>query len=139
MAQEQGVERLWMASDSRLSDEGRSLIDEGVKLFELPVICRAPDEHTGDFVEIYFANTLALGCTGHSVIYHQIQANLVPLLGNLVGLRGNMPSLADVANFTAAIGTQYVQSLGLRRPQTADRVRLVLAGLCPTHLQLAGL
>ena len=134
--QEEGVERLWMASDSRLSGEGGSLIDEGVKLFELPVICRAPSEQTGDFVDIYYANTFGLGCAGHSVIYHQIQANLVPLLGNLIGLRGNVPSLTDVASFTAALGTQYVQSLGRRRPQTADRVRLVVAGWCPTRRQL---
>jgi hypothetical protein len=41
ISSEQGNERLWMASDSSLSDGGGTLIDQGVKLFELPIICRA--------------------------------------------------------------------------------------------------
>lgn len=31
---------LWMASDSRISAEKDRLIDEGVKVFEIPVVCR---------------------------------------------------------------------------------------------------
>jgi hypothetical protein len=50
-------ERLWMASDSRLSDGGGPLIDEGVKIFELPVVCRAFSEQAGFFPDVYFATS----------------------------------------------------------------------------------
>jgi hypothetical protein len=136
ISSEQNSERLWIASDSRLSDEGGSLIDEGVKIFELPVICRGPSERSGEFTEVYYVNTVGLACSGHSLIYHQIQANLTPLLGNSIGMQCNVPSISDIANFTAAIGTQYVRSLGRRRPHTASRVPLLIAGWCPIQRAL---
>lgn len=124
-------ERLWMASDSRLSDGGGPLIDEGVKIFELPVVCRAPSMQSGFFEDVYCATSFGLGCAGNSLIYHQIHANLLPLLGNLIDTQGRAPSVADIAAFTAEVGTRYVRSLGSRRPQDAGRVRLLLAGWCP--------
>jgi hypothetical protein len=130
-------DRLWMASDSRLSDEGGPLIDEGVKIFELPVVCRAPSEQSGFFEDVYFATSFGLGCAGHSLVYHQIHANLLPLLGNLIDIQGRAPSIADIAAFTADVGTRYVRSLGHRRPQDADQVRLLLAGWCPITGTLA--
>jgi len=129
-------ERLWMASDSRLSDGGGPLIDEGVKIFELPVVCRASTAPSGFFADVYFATSFGLGCAGHSLIYHQIHANLLPLLRNLIGIQGHVPSMADIAAFTAEVGTRYVQSLGHRR-RDADQVRLLLAGWCPITETLA--
>ena len=123
-------ERLWMASDSRLSDGGGRLIDEGVKLFELPLACRAPSE-SRFFDDVYFATRFGLGCAGSSLVYHQVNATLLPLLGHLVGVRGRVPSIADIAGFIADVGTRYVRSLGARRPQDADRVAFLLAGWCP--------
>ena len=130
-------ERLWMASDSRLSGGGGSLIDEAVKIFELPVVCRAPSEQSGFFEDIYFATRLGLGCAGHSLIYQQVQATLLPLLGNLIGRRGAIPAMVDIASFVGEVGTQYVRSLGRRRPEDADRVKMLLVGWCPIERRLA--
>lgn len=130
-------ERLWMASDSRLSDGGGPLIDEGVKIFELPVVCRAPSGQSGFYEDVYFATSFGLGCAGHSLVYHQIHANLLPLLSNLIGIQGHAPSIADIAAFTSEVGTRYVRSLGHRRPQDADQVRLLLGGWCPITRTLA--
>lgn len=132
ISSENGGHRLWAASDSRLSDDAARLIDQGVKLFELPVICRAPADDTGDFTEVYFVNTFGLACAGSSLIYQQVQANLIPLLGNLIGLRGSVPSLEDIANFVAAIARRYVEAVGVRFPEGALRVQLVVAGWCAT-------
>jgi hypothetical protein len=95
-----------MASDSRLSDPEGILIDQGVKISEIPLICRSAVPETGFFTNVYFANTLALGCLGGSLIYQQIQANLLPLLRNLIGLLNSVPSVG--------------QSLSSRRPLAPD-------------------
>jgi hypothetical protein len=128
--------RLWMASDSRLSDDGGSLIDEGVKVFEVPVVCRSPAPESGFFTNAHFANTFGLGCVGNSLIFQQIHANLLPLLGNLIAAPGAIPSLEQIAGFTARIGTQYIRSLGVRRPQAAAQVKLVQAGWCAVEQAL---
>jgi hypothetical protein len=47
-----------------------------------------------------------------------------------------VPSLADVAQFTAAVASRYVHSLGERRPKSALRVQLIIAGHCPVERQL---
>ncbi len=126
--------RLWMASDSRLSDDERVLLDEGVKIFEVPVVCRRASAG-GFFDDVYYASKLGLGCVGGSLIYQQVHATLLPLLSNLIGI-AKPPSIADVAQFTAVVGTQYVRSLGVRRPLAAKQVQLVLGGFCPTERTL---
>jgi hypothetical protein len=70
------------------------------------------------------------------LIYQQAQANLMPLLSNLIGQAGAIPSLHDISSFIAAIGTQLVRSLGIRNPEGARRVQLVVAGWCPTQRAL---
>ena len=127
--------RLWMASDSRLSADEHVLLDEGVKIFEVPVVCRLQSA-SGSFGDVYYASKLGLGCVGGSLIYHQVHAMLLPLLANLVGA-GGPPSVADLAEFTAAVGTHYVRSLGARRPAAAHQVQLVIGGFCPTEGELA--
>ncbi|MHB8657725.1 MAG: hypothetical protein ACYC91_07175 [Solirubrobacteraceae bacterium] len=107
-----------------------------MKIFEVPVICRSAAPETGFFSNVYFANTFGLGCVGGSLIYQQIQANLLPLLGNLIGALGAVPSIEQIVGFTAAIGSQYVRSLGARRPQTAAQVQLVVAGWCAVERAL---
>jgi hypothetical protein len=125
-------ERLWIASDSRLSDGGGTLIEEGVKIFELPVVCRGPSAAQSGFLEdVYHASRVGLACGGSSLLYHQIHANLLALLGNLIGARGAVPSLGQIADFTAEVATQYVRSLGLRLPDSADQLQLLIGGWCP--------
>jgi hypothetical protein len=59
--------RIWIASDSRLSDDERILMNEGVKIFEVPIVCRRPGT-SGHFDTVDFATTVGLGCVGGSLI-----------------------------------------------------------------------
>lgn len=123
---------LWMASDSRISDGEGPLIDEGVKLYELPVICRKPGE-SGMFDTPYFATTVGLACAGGTLIYQHVYATLVPIFSNLIGTGEAVPSVAGLASFAGSITSTYVRSLGARRPNTAMSVSVVVAGHFPGH------
>ena len=50
---------LWMASDSRISDGLGTLIDEGIKLYEVPVVCRQPGT-AGFFDRLSFATAIGM-------------------------------------------------------------------------------
>ena len=90
---------LWIAADSRVSVSGGSvLIDDGAKLFALPVVCRSPGE-TGFFSKIYHANTYCYCFAGDTLLGQNTYLALVPLLSNLVSSTSYIPSLADVARY----------------------------------------
>lgn len=120
---------LWIATDSRLSDGEQRLIDEGVKLFELQVICRAPGE-AGFFTKPYYASSYGLASVGHSILYQNVYACAGPLLANLCDVHGRLPAAHHVAEFVARLTYEYVMSLGQVRFNASD-VGLVLAGYCP--------
>lgn len=118
---------LWMASDSRISaDEGR-LIDEGVKIFEVPVVSRAPGP-SGFFDRTYFESTIGLACAGGTLVFQNVYGTLVPMLGNLISPTRAIPSFGDIADLIGRLMTLYVRSLGRRRPD-AHRVSIVVGGV----------
>ncbi len=132
LAAEEPVPRLWMATDSRLSDAGGKLLDEGSKLFELPILCREPDE-AGTFTVPFYANSIGVACVGGSLVYSNVYAFVTPLLANLVGGPGTAPpSLEEVAELIGDVTTGYVRSLGHRRHDAAN-VNLILGGFCARH------
>jgi hypothetical protein len=115
-----------MATDSRISQGPARLIEEGIKLFEVPVICRCPGE-SGFFDVPYFTTTLGLACAGGTLVYQHVYGTLVPILANLIGEGSFVPTTADFASLAAEITTRYVLSLGQRRPN-AQVVSIVVAG-----------
>jgi hypothetical protein len=126
-----GQPSLWLAGDSRISDGAGVLLNEGGKLFSLPVICRRPDEQ-GFFSIPYSVQDVGLACVGGTLIYQHVYACLVPMLSSLLGDGRSVPSLEDIARTTATVTEKYVASLGQTNPQ-AHRVGLVLAGYCVVH------
>jgi hypothetical protein len=124
--EEASLPRLWMATDSRISDEGGRLIDEGIKLYEVPVVCRRPGE-SGFFDVPFFATSVGMCGAGGSLIYQHVYGTLGPILSNLIGNGSAVPSVADIALLASELTTRYVRSLGHRRPD-ADRVTIVIGG-----------
>lgn len=129
---EEAAPSIWLATDSRITGNAGLLIDEGGKLFSLPVICRGPDEH-GFFNAPYHAQEVGLACVGGSLIYQHVYACLVPVLSNLIGSKHTgAPALEDVAEAVGRVTTLYVSSLGQQNP-FAHNVGLVLVGYCFSH------
>jgi len=126
---------LWMASDSRISaDEGR-LIDEGVKVFEIPVVCRGAGP-AGFFDQIYLEGTIGLTCAGGTLVFQNVYGTLVPMLGNLISPQRAVPSVEDIADLIGRLMTLYVKSLGARRP-SAHHVSIVVGGVSAGGLPVA--
>jgi hypothetical protein len=123
---------VWMVSDSRISSDGATPIDEGAKLFSLPIVCRGPDR-SGHFTEPYFAQSIGMAGVVHALIYHHVYATLVPILNGLIGAPDSVPSLEDIAATVAKITTVYVASLGQNRRSDAHQVTLSLDGYCILH------
>ena len=119
--------RLWMATDSRISDEVGSLIDEGIKLYEVPVVCRSPGP-SGFFDTPFFTTSVGVVGAGGTLVYQQVCGTLVPILGNLTSTGRAVPSIGDIASFAGGVATHYVRSLGARRPNDAAKVTLVVGG-----------
>lgn len=124
-----------MASDSRISAENDRLIDEGVKVFEIPVVCRGAGP-TGYFDQIYFESSIGLTCAGGTLVFQNVYGTLVPILGNLISPQRAVPSVQDIADLIGRLVTLYVKSLGARRPD-AHRVSLVVGGLSASGLPIA--
>jgi len=118
--------RLWMASDSRISDDEAPLIDQGLKLFEVPIICRAPGP-TGFFDQIVFESAIGLVAAGGSLVFQHVYGSLVPLLANLIRPVPVVPSTSQLASFVGRVMTIYVRSLGHRR-HDAGRVMIIVGG-----------
>lgn len=122
---------IWVASDSRISHDGTPLIDEGGKIFSLPVLCRRPGDE-GFFDVPYFAQTVGLACVGGSLVYQHVHACLIPILSNLAGFEA-APAMEDIAATAANVTSKYAQSLGRNRPEAALKVTLAVVGACPLH------
>jgi hypothetical protein len=119
--------RLWMATDSRISDEAGSLIDEGIKLYEVPVVCRRPGP-SGFFDTPFFTTSIGVIGAGGTLVYQQVCGTLVPILGNLISTQRAVLSIGDIASLAGVVATHYVRSLGTRRPHDAAKVTLVIGG-----------
>ena len=118
--------RLWMATDSRISDPGGRLIDEGIKLYELTVLCRMPGS-SGFFDTPFYSTAVGMAGAGGSLVYQHVYGTLTPLLANLIGDGTAIPTVAAVARLAADVTTLYVRSLGQRR-HDAHHVTIVIAG-----------
>jgi hypothetical protein len=121
---------LWMASDSRISDGAGTVIDEGIKLYEVPVVCRQPGPD-GFFDRPYFATAIGMVGAGGSLVYQHVYGTLVPVLGNLIGNGEGIPSTADLAGLVGRTTATYVRSLGHVRPNEAARITILLGGHTP--------
>jgi hypothetical protein len=133
IADEGRAPRLWMATDSRISDNGGVLLEEGVKLFELPIVMRGPGA-SGFFDQVNFQTTIGLACTGSTLVFQQVYATLVPLASNLGGF-GDRPTLFDLASFIGRLATTYIRSFGTTRPNNST-VGIVVAGSDPMSGEL---
>ena len=125
--------RLWMTADSRISDETGPLVDQGNKLFVVPVVCREPDPQ-GFYTTPFFTQTVGLMCFGGSLIYNNVYASVVPLVTSLIGgPQTAPPSLEELADVVGTLLTEYVRELGIRRGPAAARVGMVVGGFCARH------
>jgi hypothetical protein len=132
---EEAQPSIWVAADSRITGELGVLLDEGGKLFTLPVICRKPGDD-GFFSVPYFTQQVGVACVGGALMYQQVYTCAIPILSNLIGMEGNYPGLEDIATAVARITTRYVSSLGEKGYAKAHRVTLVFVGYCAAHGQL---
>jgi hypothetical protein len=124
-----------MASDSRISDHTGTLLDEGCKLFTLPVHCRKPTE-SEEYADEYFATELGLACTGGVLIYLNVYGTLVTALANLIAEPEDIPCISYVAQLVGRVTSAYVNSLSLARQGSALWVDLVIGGFCSAHSEL---
>ncbi|HKZ13433.1 MAG TPA: hypothetical protein VJL81_06275 [Solirubrobacterales bacterium] len=122
---------LWMASDSRISAGDLRLIDEGIKIFEVPVVCKGPGE-SGFFDQTYLDSSVGLACAGGTLVFQQVYGTLVPILGNLISPVAAVPTLRDIAMLIGRVLTIYVRSLGGSGRQGADRVAIIVGGQLAT-------
>jgi hypothetical protein len=127
--------RLWMAADSRITDRTGTLLNEGCKLFSLPIRCRQPTPE-GSYSLEYYSTTIGMACVGGSLTYHNVYGTLVPLLTNLICDQADVPCMAYMGILAARITSAYVQSLWQARGEEALQVELVFGGYCGVHSQL---
>jgi hypothetical protein len=121
---------LWMATDSRISDATGKVIDEGIKLYEVPVVCREPGPRAF-FDTPYFQSSIGMVAAGGSLVYQHVYGTLVPVLGNLVHPTRAVPSTTDLAEYVSRVTTTYVRSLGHVRPEEARRITIIVGGRTP--------
>jgi len=90
---------LWVAADSRISGDYNSpLINDAVKLFELPVICRVPGKD-GFFSKVDHFHSYGYCFAGSTLLGQNTFLALAPLLRNLAAAQPYTPSLIDIADF----------------------------------------
>lgn len=116
---------LWMATDSRISDGEARLIDEGIKLYEVPYVCWRPGD--SGFDTPFHASSIGMAAAGGSLVYQHVYGTAVPLLSHLIGTGHAAPSVAEIALMIGRLTTIYVRSLGQRRDD-ALRVTIVVGG-----------
>lgn len=119
---------LWMAADSRISDGSDPLIDEGMKLFEVPVICRGLNAN-GFFDQPFDIRSVGMVAVGGSLVFQHVYGTMVAMLSNLIGVPGAGPTNANIAEFAAQLTTIYVRSLGASRPQGASLIEIAIGGI----------
>lgn len=94
-----GRPAIWVASDSRVSrPEGGLLIEDGAKIFGLPVVCRGVGAD-GFFSDIYFAHSFGYCFAGSTLMGQNAFLTLTPLLTTLISSERYVPSMHDVALF----------------------------------------
>jgi hypothetical protein len=92
---------LWIAADSLVSSGGSKLINDGAKVFALPIICSSAGKN-GFFTERYYEHTYGYCFAGDTLLDQNAYLSLVPLLSNLFSSISYIPSLADVGRYVHA-------------------------------------
>jgi hypothetical protein len=89
---------LWIASDSRVSKHDTTLIDDAVKIFALPIVCRSPGKE-GFFSQLSYFHTYGYCFAGNTLLGQNTFLALIPLLSNLATVERYIPQMSDVADF----------------------------------------
>lgn len=128
--------RLWVAGDSLISGQhGSVLLEDGAKLFTLPVICRSPGPE-GFFSKVSHAHSFGYCFAGSTLLAQNTYLALLPLLGNLAAPAGYAPSFADVARFVFVYLTQTFDAYKARAGEAA-LFEVALLGFCQSTGSLA--
>lgn len=107
---------LWVAADSRVSGtNGTILIEDGAKIFGLPIVCRSPGDD-GFFSHIYHEHTYGYCFAGSTLMGQNAFLSIMPLLSNLISPDSYIPSLSDIAQHALALFSrsfdEYKQRVG---------------------------
>lgn len=88
---------LWVAADSRVSGANDViLIEDGAKIFGLPVVCRSPGDD-GFFSRVYHQHTYGYCFAGSTLMGQNAFLSITPLLSSLISPHSYVPSLSDIA------------------------------------------
>ena len=119
---------LWAVADSRYTHPNNSIItDNGPKIFELPIICKAPSER-GFFEDTYYFNKIGFAFAGSVTAALCIFTNASHILSNLATTDKTVPSIGDINNFLHKIATAYTQPISNPFPMEYS-----VFGYCPVE------
>jgi hypothetical protein len=129
---------LWVAADSRIgSEDDSALLEDGSKIFPLPVICRSPDpDNEGFFSRVMYSHTYGYCFAGSTLMGQNAYLAIAPLLTQLITTGTDIPALKDVAEFARKhldlTFSQYRERVG-----PASRFEVAIFGWCTKTSQLA--
>lgn len=132
--------QIWCAADSRLSKGGGVLMDGGVKVFEVPVVCR---KEVGEFEwEVTGDYSFGFVFSGASISALSTHAIVVAMSKNLVERQGEESSICldDIAKLFQFVGERQIIDIGKRLGATEHvgscLFDCVVFGICPTKKAL---
>ena len=97
---------LWAVADSRISKaDGEVLIEDGVKILPLQIVCRSPGT-LGFFDQPYFTHTIGYCFAGSTLMGQNCYLRLIPLLSSIASPEKHLISIRDVAEYALS----YVSS-----------------------------
>jgi hypothetical protein len=126
---------LWIAADSLVSTAHSKLIDDGAKVFGLPVICKSPGPD-GFFSNVYYAHTFGYCFAGSTLMGQNAYLALAQLLSDLISPTQYVPSLHDVAQNVLAFLRQSFDVYKVRAAQNA-MFEVAIFGYCNHTQQLS--
>ncbi|WP_010455901.1 hypothetical protein [Pseudomonas mandelii] len=127
--------QIWCAADSRLSKGAGVLMDGGVKVFEVPVVCR---KEAGEFNWVVTGDySFGFVFSGSSISALSTHAIVVAMSKNLVERQGEESSicLEDIAKLFQFVGERQIKEIGERLGATEHPSSClfdcVVFGICP--------
>lgn len=94
----QNYPSLWVVADSRVSSGSGILIEDGAKIFTLPIICKKSGKDSF-FTDNYYQHSVGFCFAGSTLMGQNSFLSLQPLLSNLFSVEGYIPSLEEIANY----------------------------------------
>jgi hypothetical protein len=127
---------LWVAADSRIgSQDGSVLLEDGSKIFPLPVICSSPGDD-GFFSRVVHSHTYGYCFAGSTLMGQNAYLAIAPLLTQLAITGSDIPALKDVAEFALKhfelTFSQYRERVG-----SASMFEAAIFGWCMKTNQLS--